>query len=65
MNTKSIEILVLPSGEIQVEAVGFHGADCEKATAFLTQMLGKITHSNRKPEYYQRIQIKERQQVGK
>ena len=65
MNTQSIEVLVLPSGEIQVDAVGFHGADCEKATSFLTQMLGKVTQSNRKPEYYQRINAKERQQVGK
>ena len=65
MNTQSIEILVLPSGEIQVDTVGFHGADCEKATAFLTQMLGKVIQANRKPEYYQRIKAKERQQVGK
>ena len=65
MKTPSIELLILSSGEIQIEAVGFHGADCEKATAFLAQALGKINRTNRKPEYYRRVSAQEKQAVGK
>jgi hypothetical protein len=35
MNSKTIEIVIGTKGEIQIDAVGFKGPDCEKATAFL------------------------------
>lgn len=50
--TKSIEVVVEPNGKLQIEAVGFAGADCEKATRFLEQALGWQTSRQRKPEYY-------------
>jgi hypothetical protein len=65
MKAPCIELLIHPSGEIQIEAMGFHGADCEKATAFLAQALGKVTRTDRKPEYYRRVSAQERQAVGK
>jgi len=52
--SKSIEIVVSPSGELQIDAVGFKGADCEKATEFLEAALGVISQKQKKPEYYQR-----------
>jgi len=37
---KTIEIIIGTTGEIQIDAVGFKGPDCEKATAFLEEALG-------------------------
>lgn len=50
---KTIEVLVSPTGEIQIEAVGFKGANCEKATRFLEKALGTCRTRQRKPEYHQ------------
>ena len=38
---RTIEIIIGTTGEIQIDAVGFKGADCEKATAFLEAGLGR------------------------
>jgi len=62
MKLKTIEILVRPSGELQVEAMNFTGMDCEKATAFLEAALGQVSERRRKPEYFCRAQ---RQQIQK
>ena len=64
MKAKTIEILVRPSGELQVDAVGFSGADCEKATAFLQAALGAVSERRRKPEYFRRAQRQEVQKVS-
>jgi len=52
-SNRTIEITVKPSGEIQIDAVGFKGADCEQATAFLEKALGQVSAKERKPEYLQ------------
>ena len=61
---KTIEILINTSGQLTINAAGFSGADCEKATAFLEQALGKLTAKQRKPEFYQRNQRTNQQKVG-
>ena len=38
---RSIEIIVAPTGEVRIDAVNFKGADCEAATRFLEEALGK------------------------
>ena len=60
----AIEIVVSPNGDIQIDAVGFKGADCEKATAFLEQALGIVGNRVKKPEYHQRQQGKLQQGIG-
>lgn len=50
---KSIEVIVGPDGEIKIDAVGFKGADCEKATKFLEDALGAKGKTQKKPEYHQ------------
>jgi hypothetical protein len=60
----TIEIIVSPSGEIQINAVGFKGADCEKATAFFELALGTLTSKQRKPEWFQRNQRTHQQRLG-
>ena len=61
---RTIEITVLPSGEIQINAVGFKGADCEHATAFLEEALGQVSGKCRKPEYHQANTTQRQQRLG-
>ena len=61
---RTIEVTVSPIGEIQINAVGFKGADCEQATQFLEEALGTIQQKQRKPEYHQRAQTKNQQRLG-
>jgi hypothetical protein len=61
----TIEILVSPSGDISIDAVGFKGADCEKATRFLEDALGAVGRRVRKPEYHQTAKSKTQQQIGR
>lgn len=63
MSGKTIEVIVQPDGSIKIDAVGFQGADCEKATAFLEQALGTVAGKEKKPEYYR--QVKRQQRVGR
>jgi hypothetical protein len=64
MNTRTIEITISPEGELDIEAVGFHGLDCERATAFLEQALGKVADRHRKPDYFRRAVIRQPQKLG-
>ena len=59
---KSIEVIVKPDGTLKIDAVGFQGADCEKATRFLEQALGTVEGKQKKPEFYRTVQ--RQQQVG-
>lgn len=60
---KTIEVLVKNDGSIKIEAVGFTGADCEKATAYLEKALGTTTGKQKKPEHFR--QVLNTQQVGR
>jgi hypothetical protein len=61
---RTLEILISPSGEIQIDAIGFKGPDCEQATRFLEEALGAIQVRQRKPEYQQRNVRQRQQQAG-
>jgi len=61
---KTIEIIINSSGQLTINATGFSGTDCEKATAFLEQALGQLTAKQRKPEWYERNQRTSQQKVG-
>lgn len=56
MNKKNIVVIVKPDGSISIDAVGFKGAECEKATKFLHDSLGQVQSSKKKPEYIQTAQ---------
>jgi hypothetical protein len=64
MARKTIEVVVGPDGAIKIEAMGFKGADCERATAFLEKALGRISGRSKKSEYYHREELKRQQRVG-
>lgn len=63
MNGKTIEVIVQSDGSLKIDAVGFEGADCEKATVFLEQALGQVAGKEKKPEYCR--QVRRQQQVGR
>jgi len=64
MNTRTVELTITPEGELDIQAVGFHGADCEQATAFLEEALGQVAGRHRKPERFRRAQSRQHQGVG-
>ena len=61
----TIEVIVAPSGEIQIDAIGFTGADCEKATRFLEEALGAVNHRAKKPEYHVSANTRNQQPLGR
>ena len=61
---RTIEIIIAPSGEIQIDAVGFKGPDCELATKFLEEALGVVGQKTKKPEYHQRGTRTNQQKIG-
>jgi hypothetical protein len=61
---RTIEIIVSPNGEVSIDAVGFKGADCEKATAYLEQALGVVGKKTKKPEYHQQHRHVAQQKLG-
>ena len=63
--SRTIEVIVDAAGHIQINAVGFQGADCEKATAFLEQALGQTKEKHRKPEYNNNRSVTRQQRVGR
>jgi hypothetical protein len=63
MQARSIEINIKPNGEIEIEGIGFQGADCEKATRFLEEALGNVKGKRRKSEYYRRALARRQQEA--
>jgi hypothetical protein len=61
---RTIEIIIQPNGELQIDAVGFKGPDCEKATQFLEQALGVVAQKRKKPEYDQQTKKTNLQRLG-
>jgi len=49
---KRIEIIVAKDGQTRVETKGFLGSDCQGASRFIEQALGKATGEQLKPEFY-------------
>jgi DUF2997 family protein len=60
----TIEVIVSPNGEVQIDAVGFKGADCEKATRYLEEALGVVSNRVKKPEYQARNASLNQQRLG-
>ena len=64
MNSRSIEVIVNVDGSLVVDAIGFKGPDCEKATHFLEEALGRIAAKQRKPAFNERTKMRRQQRVG-
>ena len=64
MKTRSIDVIINTDGSLVIDAVGFKGAACDKATRFLEEALGQIATKQRKPSYNERNKTQRQQQVG-
>mgnify|MGYP001584769250 CR=1 FL=1 len=53
MEKKRIVIDIDKQGKISVEAFGFKGKSCEKATEDIAKLIGETKEKIRKKEYYQ------------
>ncbi len=62
---QQINIDIAPDGGVSVDAAGFRGADCEQATRFLEQALGRVENRRRKPEYHQPAARRQSQRLGR
>ena len=51
--TQIIEILVSPTGEVQVQTKGFTGSSCRNASGFLEAALGQRTSETLTAEFHQ------------
>ncbi len=61
---RTIEVIIGTAGEIQIDAMGFKGADCEHATRFLEEALGVVGQKVKKPEFHQRSHTMAQQKLG-
>ena len=50
---RTIEIVVTPTGQTQVQTKGFVGSECRQASQFIEQALGKRTHEELTAEFHQ------------
>jgi hypothetical protein len=53
--TKTIEVIVSPTGQIQIETKGFAGASCRDASRFLEEALGVKTEDRPTAEFYSQL----------
>jgi len=59
--SKTIEIIVAPTGETKVETKGFTGSECREASRFIEQALGQQTEEHLTSEFYTHQQVESRQ----
>lgn len=51
--SRQIKVIVEEDGNVTIEAIGFRGENCTKATAELEKALGVVGKRVKKPEFYQ------------
>ena len=51
--SKTIEIVVSPTGQMQVQTKGFVGSQCRQASQFIEQALGQRTSEQLTAEFHQ------------
>lgn len=57
--TKTIEIIVSPTGETMVQTKGFAGSSCRDASRFIEEALGQRKGEQLTPEFYQRQEVEQ------
>jgi hypothetical protein len=61
---KTIEIIVSPKGETQIETKGFSGNECRDASRFIEQALGQSVHEQLTAEFHQQQSQQQQLQEG-
>ncbi len=64
MKQQQIIVEVDQDGAVTIEAVGFKGAACEKATAEIEKALGVVASRRKKPEFHQTVTNQQTQKLG-
>jgi hypothetical protein len=59
---RTIEIIISPKGEARIQTKGFAGTDCQQASRFLEQALGKRTQEQLTAEFHQSTNSVQQQQ---
>ena len=59
---KSIEVTIHSTGEMEIEALGFRGGECTRATEAIEQAIGAVRTRKKKPEYFQQTAARQNQQ---
>jgi hypothetical protein len=59
---KTIEITVSPMGETRIETKGFAGSECQEASRFIEDALGRKTREMLTAEFYQAEEVCEENQ---
>lgn len=62
---KTIIIEIAEDGSLKLDAQGFKGADCEKATKALEDAIGTTSGRKKKPEWYQTNAGNNSQHIGR
>ena len=61
---KIIEVTVDRKGAVKIEASGYEGGDCLKATKTLEEAMGKMNKRTLKPEHAKNPQVGEKLKIG-
>ena len=62
--SKTIEIIISPTGQSTVETKGFTGSECRDASRFLEQAIGQSTSELLKAEFHQAAAAQQQVQQG-
>ena len=60
--SKVIEVIIAPNGEIKIETKGFSGPECQEASRFLEEALGKKNAETLTGEFYSAQQSEQQRQ---
>ena len=63
--TRTIEVIVSPTGETKLETKGFTGNSCREAGRFIEQALGTRASEQLTPEFYQQQTSHQAAQEGR
>lgn len=61
MSTKKLNITISQEGDVEIDAEGFQGRECEEATRDIERAIGSVEERERKDEYYQQPEREENQ----
>ena len=61
--SQTIEIIVTPNGQSQVQTKGFTGSSCRQASQFIEQALGQRTSEQLTAEFYQQVSPQQANQL--
>ena len=62
--SKTIEIIISPTGQSRVETKGFAGSECRDASRFIEQAIGQQTNEILKAEFHQAVAAQQQVQQG-